>query len=129
MWLYLVALKDDETSLIVPLFQLIPVFSYLFGYFILGETLNIPQILGGVLIISGSFLLSFHPHKNKVAFHRKVFFLMMLSSVFISLSSVIFKAVAIEHDFTGALFWEYIGQMFFGIVLFVFFPEIGRAHV
>ena len=56
--LYLYALHRDETSIVVPLWQLIPVFSYVLAYFVLGERLTSIQIMGSLLIIAGSVLIS-----------------------------------------------------------------------
>lgn len=48
---FLYALKKDETSVAVPMFQLIPVFTYFLAWLILGETLSSSQLFGGLLII------------------------------------------------------------------------------
>ncbi len=39
IYLYLLALRDEEASLVVPFWQLIPVFGYGFGWLVLGETM------------------------------------------------------------------------------------------
>src|SRR3989338_5774192 len=39
--LYLYAMKKDEASIVTPLFQTIPVFAFILGYFVLGETLTV----------------------------------------------------------------------------------------
>lgn len=51
---YFYALGKDETSIAVPLFQLIPVFSYVLAYFVLGETLSPAHLVGGGLIVLGA---------------------------------------------------------------------------
>src|SRR3989344_9601316 len=41
---YLYALESDEASYVVPFFQLIPVFGFIVGYFMLGEVLYANQL-------------------------------------------------------------------------------------
>src|SRR5688500_240491 len=48
--LYFYALHEDEASFVVPFYQTIPVFAFLLGYFILGETLSLSQIGSAALI-------------------------------------------------------------------------------
>jgi drug/metabolite transporter (DMT)-like permease len=48
---YLHAIERDEVSIAVPLFQTIPIFAYIFGYFLLGEQLTRNQIIGSLIII------------------------------------------------------------------------------
>ena len=76
---YFYALQKDEASICVPLFQLIPVFSYVLAYFILGETLTNNQILGGLLVVAGAIGISLDlSNKKKIKFKKEVFWLMML---------------------------------------------------
>src|SRR3989344_1803476 len=56
--IYLYALKKDEASIVVPLFQTIPIFAFILGYLFLGEILSHRQIAGGLLIILGGLGLS-----------------------------------------------------------------------
>jgi len=55
---YFYALQRDEASITVPLFQLVPVFSYVLAYFILGETLSSGQIFGGLLVVVGAIAIT-----------------------------------------------------------------------
>ena len=48
---YLYALEHEDTSLVIPLFQFIPIFSYILGYIFLKEVLTGKQILAGLIII------------------------------------------------------------------------------
>jgi len=73
----LCALKKDETSIAVPLFQLIPVFTYFLAWLILGETLSLSQLLGGVLVILGAVIISLELSEvNKISIKKEVLLLM-----------------------------------------------------
>lgn len=117
--LYLKALFSEEPSRVVPLFQLIPVFSYVLARIFLGEVLTAGQLVGGLVIISGSVLISLDFSSFKL--NTKVLGLMTLSSLFFAVQSVLFKFLTYEHDFWLASFWTDFGLGIFGVLLFVLF--------
>jgi drug/metabolite transporter (DMT)-like permease len=47
---YLNALEKDEASFVTPFYQTVPIFAYVLGYFILGETITLAQGLGSSII-------------------------------------------------------------------------------
>src|SRR6202051_4738009 len=55
---YLRALQSEEASVVAPFFQAVPLFGYALAYFVLGETLSLPQMAGGALIIVGTMIVS-----------------------------------------------------------------------
>lgn len=118
---YFYALKTDETSVVVPLFQLIPVFAFLFAFAVLGEVLTVLQLLGGLFIIIGSVVISLSFEGNRLRFKKKVIFFMGTASLVIALGSLLFKMVAINTGFWVASFWSYIGYVILAsfILLFV----------
>jgi drug/metabolite transporter (DMT)-like permease len=125
---YFYALEKDDASLTVPLFQMIPVFSFLLGYLFLGETLNIPQIIGGLIIIISSIFISLNISDfKKMKMKWDIFGLMVLSSLLYSLNFLLFKYFAIETDFWITSFWEYIGFAVFGIFLLIFIKSYRKS--
>jgi uncharacterized membrane protein len=117
---YLHALEKDEASVVVPLFQTIPVFSYILAYFVLGETLTLLQILASLLVLLGAIFLSLDISDKKAKFKGEVFWLMLSASFLYALTSLIFKFIAIKGDYWTTLFWEYVGLGIVGILLFSF---------
>lgn len=114
---YLYALEDDEASYVAPFFQLIPLFGFVFGYFILHEVLTSQQLVAGILILLGSLLLSLEL-SGKAKIKKKLVLLMIGSSIFYAINAVVFKAVAINDGFLDSLFWDMTGKFLFGVVLF-----------
>lgn len=118
---YFYALQKDEASIVVPMFQLVPVMSYGLSYAILGETLSNFQIIGGLLVVLGAIGISFELAEGKtVKFKSDVFLLMALSSFFYSLNFILFKYFALELDFWTVSFWEYVGFVIFAILILLF---------
>lgn len=121
---YLYALRKDEASIAVPMFQMIPVFTYFLAWLILGETLNGSQLLGGILIILGAVIISLELSEvNKISIKKEVLFLMTISSLFFSLNFIFFKYFAINATFWVTSFWEYVGFAIFSFFLFVFIKK------
>jgi drug/metabolite transporter (DMT)-like permease len=117
--LYFKALQDEEASAVVPFFQTIPIFGFILGYFILGETLNLKQVLACLLIIAGTIIISFDLTDSKIKIKKKVAVLMLINSFLFAVSGVIFKLIATEEGFWESAFWEFSGKVILGIVLFL----------
>lgn len=126
---YLYALAKDEASIVVPLYQLVPVFSYGLAYFALNERLSGLQILASVLIIVGAVALSIEFNGNKTKFKSQVFWLMVLASFLVALNGLIFKFVAIKEDFWTTSFWEYVGLALFALFLLIFIKSYRRQFL
>lgn len=117
---YFHAIEKDEASVVVPLFQTIPIFSYVLAYFFLGETLSMIQIGASLLVLLGAIFLSLDLSEKKPKLKQDVFWLMLLSSFLYALTSLIFKFVAIKEDYWITLFWEYVGLAIVGVLLYFF---------
>jgi drug/metabolite transporter (DMT)-like permease len=119
---YLYALEIDEASVVAPFFQMIPVFGFILGYFILGETLVTHQLYACAAIILGGLLLSLNLQGGirNITIKKKLLLLMFSSSFLYALNNVIFKFFAIDTGFSTSLFWNMVGQVLLGIILLVF---------
>ncbi|OHA16278.1 MAG: hypothetical protein A3G52_04510 [Candidatus Taylorbacteria bacterium RIFCSPLOWO2_12_FULL_43_20] len=118
--LYLKALSVNDTSTVVPFLQLIPVFGYSLGYFILHESLSVNQILAGIFIIFGSVLLSLNfGASEKIKFKTKLFYLMFIAPLLTALAQVMYKQAAIGESFVASIFWSFSGFAIFGIFLYI----------
>jgi uncharacterized membrane protein len=123
-FLYLRALDIEESSVVIPLLQLIPVFAYFLSYFILGETLNKTQILAALIVILGIVVLSIEfDSENKVKLRKKVLYLIAGSSFLFALHDVVFKSVAVKDTFISSTFWQYAGLCIAGVVVFALSPK------
>jgi len=114
---YLYALEIDEVSIVAPLFQTIPIFGFILGFLILGESLTTSQLLASVLIIMGALLLSLDLNAG-LKIKKKLVLLTLTSSFFYALNGAIFKFIAVSTGFSESLFWGMVGQVFLGIVLY-----------
>ena len=117
--LYLYALETEETSIVVPFFQIIPVFGYILGYFLLGEQLTALQVFALVVVVLGAAILSFEfGDGKKIRLKGKVVTLMLTSTFITAITETMFKSIAIKESFWISTFWTSVGLATFGLIAF-----------
>ena len=117
MLLYLQALQTEEASVVAPFFQVSPLFGYLLGYFVLGETLSPRQLAGGALIVVGALIVSVRFGRSAGVFKTRLALLMLACGLALALSALIFKIFTLEVDFWTTTFWLFVGEGLFGAAL------------
>lgn len=118
VWLYLSALSREDTSTVLPFFQLIPIFGLALGYFILNEVLTGHQLFWGAMVILGGLLLSIDLNgESRFGFKWKLLILVLFSSLLFALHEAFFKYLALEQGFWVSSFWQSIGLTVLGIGL------------
>lgn len=122
IFFYIFALNEDETSVIMPFFQMISVFAYIQGFFLLGESLTKNQTIASLLIIFGALILSTEKNpEGKIRFKKKAIFFALISSFLFAGYSSLFKYGTLqEGTFWSSIFWEHFGILLFGLCLLVF---------
>jgi drug/metabolite transporter (DMT)-like permease len=123
---YLHALDIDEASFVTPFYQTVPIFAYVLGYFILGETITLAQGLGSSVIIVGALALSLEFGRRGIRFKRNVVALMLAASFLSAINGVIFKLIAADKGFWVSLFWGFVGQVTAGLTFLVCIPSYRR---
>jgi uncharacterized membrane protein len=118
--LYFNALEGEDASVVVPLYQLIPVFTYLLSLVFLHEVLTTKQILASLLVILGAITLSLDLTHKLPKIKVKILGLMILACFIIAAQSVAFKYVALNSSYWSSTFWNYIGSGVTGLLLYFF---------
>lgn len=128
LFFYLKALQDEEVSITVIFYQLVPVFAYGLGYVLLNEVLTMMQLVAMAIIILGTSIISFEVDaENHFKLRKKTVFYMLAAAFCWALGSVVFKAVALEENVVRSLFWEHLMLTVIGIGLLVFVRSY-RSH-
>lgn len=118
---YLKALKISDASAAIPMFQVIPVISFVLAWIVLGETLTGSQMTGGALVVLGAIIISFEMQEGrKLKLRSDTLALMFLSSFIFALNFLVFKVFAVETDFWTTVFWESVGYIGFATSLLAF---------
>lgn len=107
--LYNKALMIEEVSRVAPLMRLTSIFTLLFGFLILGEKLTPLRYLGVLILTVGGFLVSW---KGKgVGGISKVFFLIIILDIGLSMSDIISKYVLGHISYFSLLFYGMVGTL------------------
>lgn len=123
---YFEAMKIEDASRIVPLFQFIPVITLILSAVILKETLTIKQIIGLILVVIAGVSLSSEKIEGKIFKPRKSLWFMLLASLMYGFVGIIFRFVVKEANFWTTLSYEYIGSGIGGFLLFLL-PRVRRG--
>lgn len=121
LWFYLMALKDEEASVAIVFYQLVPVFGLVLGYFILNEVITQMQFIAMSIVILGTTIIAFEVDgENNFKLRKQTVTYMILASICWAAGSVIFKYVALEENVVRSLFWEHLTLTVVGILIFIF---------
>lgn len=128
-YFYLKSLQTEESSIVVALFQLSPVFAYFSGYLVLGETLTSTQVFASLAILLGAGILSFDIEDigNKISIKWRMVSYIALAALCFAFNDVLFKKFTIyEGSFTTSLFWQHVGIFIIGLCFFFFAKNFRR---
>ncbi len=115
MLLYYLSLKYLIPNVVSILYQLIPVFNFIFSL-IMGHSFSFVQVGGIVLIVSSAIMLSLG---QKVEMKRLASLFMVLSSFCFALFYVIFNELSVRTGFYQATALYQIGMIIFGLSLLI----------
>jgi len=116
-YFYFKALSKNDASIVVVMFQLIPVFSYILALIFFKENLTIQQIIGSIIIILSAVIISFDLEEKNNNSKFQALVLMIFSSLLYATYFILFD-VAIRHSsYNSCAFWYQVGFILIGIVL------------
>ncbi|MGI9535400.1 MAG: EamA family transporter [Thermodesulfobacteriota bacterium] len=58
LFLFFVALKQEDTSKVVPIVATFPMFTAIYAYFLLGETISLKRAIGILFVVIGAILIN-----------------------------------------------------------------------
>lgn len=123
---YYQAMRLDDASRVVPLFQFIPVFTLIMSTVFLKETLAGKQIIGLILVVVAGVLISAEKIEAGIFKPRKSLWLMLLSGFMYGTIGIIFRFVARDIGFWTILGYQYLGTGLGGLVLLTL-PKVRNA--
>jgi len=116
-YFYFKALEKNDASIVVVMFQLIPVFSYIFSLLFFGEILSVNETIGALIIISSAIIISFEFSKSSNKNKLIALLLMTLSSLLYSLYFICFDFAMKNGTYNSVAFWYQIGLLLVGVIL------------
>lgn len=119
-YFYFKALEKNDASIVVVMFQLIPVFSYILALIFFKENLALQQIIGSILIILSAVLISFDFEERNNKSKWLALILMALSSLLYATYFFLFDIGIRNSSYNSCAFWLQIGFLIQGIILICF---------
>ena len=115
--LYFKAMEKNDASIVVVMFQLIPVFSYVLALILFKENLIARQIIGSIIIIFSAIIITFDFGEKNSKKKLKALLLMTISSLCYSVYFILFD-IGIRHSaYYSCAFWYQIGFLIMGLML------------
>jgi len=136
MWLipYFYALGYTDETAAPPLFQTVPVFGFLLGFFVFSEMPTQTQIFASIAILAGALVLNLemakeasHSRKISSLFNWRAIGLMLVASFIVAFSAFIFKDSAEGGNYGSSAFWMAIGAFITGCFMWLFVPAYRRT--
>ena len=119
---FIKGIKHAPLSVGMPFFAFMPLFSALFGFFLLGERISAEGFLGIVLILLGSVVITGGSLRNFFKANRGSLY-MLLSAMLFGFNVVVGKFV-ITRSNPFFFSWYYCVVMSFGLIPFVGIREL-----
>ena len=123
------ALDRDDTTIVVIMFQLIPVFMLLLSPIFLPEdNITIIQLLGGLIITVAAVFITYEPAKKKLDREKLITLaLMTVVSVLYAVWFILERFINLEHDFNKTVFWSNITLLLVGVIIFTFIKTYRKS--
>ncbi len=115
IYLYNVAMKEDESSRVIPWFQTIPIFGLFFGIYFLKEVPSKFELFAIAMMLAGGVLITWQKGKKG----GKLAFLMLTASVLIAINDGVLAFYGREIGINAALFADFSGKMTFGLIFLI----------
>lgn len=115
-YFYLKALEKNETSIVVVMFQLIPVFSYVLALIFFKENLTAQQIIWSIVIILSAVLISIDFEEKNNNGKRLALVLVAISSLLYAIFFFLFDIWIRHSSYNSCAFWFQIGLLIQGII-------------
>jgi len=119
VWNSYAAIKRSTVSRVVPIQGgLVPSFSYLFAYFILGERLSLGQTWAFLFLVIGAVLISLR--REHGVWTSSAFFYAAFSSAAFALSAVLTKYIFDHSNFISGMVWTRMGFILVALAILAF---------
>lgn len=114
---YLIALQEDDSSVIVPVFQLVPVLTLLMGWAFLGETISTRQFAGMMMVMAASVAIVWDFQLRRLKW--RALGLVLLACAIGAAYTIFLRVVAPATSSVIITFWQMAGWFFCGMALLV----------
>lgn len=125
-YFYYSSLRKADPALIMATFQLVLPFNYILGLIFLDEVLSVTQIVGALIVVGSSLIVSIEEKEGSWRIRHNTLFLMAFASLLISASDVVFKLGSSDSGFFTLAVAEYMGTCLAGLIIIFLNRKVNR---
>ena len=118
-YLYFSALSKSQTSIVIILFQMTPIFTLILASIFLKELITVKQLFGFLLVILAAVALSMEGKLKEVKI-SSAFYLILLADVLLAVSALFIKFTINANSFSKIFSYESWGLALGGLILYIF---------
>jgi drug/metabolite transporter (DMT)-like permease len=123
---YFRAVSMEQTSTVIIVFQVMPVFVLILGWIIFRETITVQQFIGFWLILGACFAISLQPDAGRLR-PSPAFWLMVLVALLVAIRSLAIAQLPTPPPLGSVVFYQGIGQGIGAVLIYALFPPYRRA--
>jgi drug/metabolite transporter (DMT)-like permease len=123
---YFKALRDEDTSYVIFMIQLLPIFVIIFSFLFLKETVSFKQFLGFLIVLLSSLALSTDKETKSIRLSQSFWLLISMDFLF-ALAAVLIKFAIDVTSFSQILSFESWGIGIGGVILYSLSPTIRKS--
>ncbi len=129
MIIYFRVLSFEETSKIIILFQMIPVFVLIFSDFFLREHLSFRQTIGFLIVFASSVAIVVENKQDFFNFSKSSFFYMIIYDIIWASANVLMKFVLVKNAYWSLLSYESWGVALGGLTVLFLSKTVRRSFL
>jgi drug/metabolite transporter (DMT)-like permease len=121
-YFFFLSMSKEDAPVVVALFQMVPVFSVIWGAIFFNERFSLMVYIGIFLVLAGVTLISLQSSEGSLKYSIKVsssLLLMIVSTLVASFSYALQKYLLSQTDFLTIYFWARVGDILCASFLFM----------
>ncbi len=121
IFFYYKSLGHEEVSRVMPMLELVPLFTLILATVFLHEYFSFMKYVGMALLIGGGFLISLKKSKKSKKFYlTPVVITVLIAAIFFALRSVLVRYATFYASSLQLIFWIGLGGFFVALILLIF---------
>ncbi|MBE6155299.1 MAG: DMT family transporter [Firmicutes bacterium] len=118
-YFYYKALDKNDTSIVVMMFQMIPVFTFFLALFFFDEKLSTSQLIGSLIILLATIFISFDFENKNSKNKWNALMFMLISTLLYAVYFLLFDFAIRNSSYISCAFWYQVGFILIGIILMI----------
>ncbi|OGH89590.1 MAG: hypothetical protein A2537_02195 [Candidatus Magasanikbacteria bacterium RIFOXYD2_FULL_36_9] len=116
---YVKAMELEEVTRINILWNIIPIFSLILGWILIGDKISVIEFIAMIFLLTGAIIASLKKTNSTFKLSR-AFWLMLLASLFYALYAIVIRHLSSSTSFQTIFFWTVLFDAIIISTIFIF---------